>query len=190
MRENHQKMMPWGSQNRPKMVNNLPKNAWKSQKVPKKSIFWGIVFLMIFWTLKMTKKGSQAIGPDLAGERKAQFGSDVTMRPSAAICWSWYYNVVTCCCTAEHGRAPQITAEHSRAHHSTAEHTAEHSKARQSTAEHSRAQKSTAEQGRARQNTAQHSRAQQSTAENSREQQRTAENSRARQSTAQHSRER
>ena len=29
-----------------------------------------------------------AIEPDLAGERKAQFGSNVTMRPSAAICWS------------------------------------------------------------------------------------------------------
>ena len=37
---------------------------------------------------KARKDAPEAIKPDLAGERKAQFGSNVTMRPSAAICWS------------------------------------------------------------------------------------------------------
>ena len=42
---------------------------------------------------KKTKKGPEAIEPDLAGERKAHVESDVTMLLSAAICGIWCYNV-------------------------------------------------------------------------------------------------
>ena len=38
--------------------------------------------------LKAPKTSLEAFEPDLAGKRKAQFGSDVNMLPSAAICWS------------------------------------------------------------------------------------------------------
>ena len=55
------KMTPGGSQNRPKILKKWSQNHQKSPKMPKKLIFWGVEFLMIFWMAKKSKKGGTPI---------------------------------------------------------------------------------------------------------------------------------
>ena len=55
------KMTPGGPQKTPKILKKWSQNRQKSRKMPKKSIFWGIDFLMIFWMAKKSKKGSTTI---------------------------------------------------------------------------------------------------------------------------------
>ena len=50
------KMTPGGTQNTPKILKKWPQNRQKSRKMPKKLIFWGVDFLMIFWMTKKSKK--------------------------------------------------------------------------------------------------------------------------------------
>ena len=55
------KMTPGGSQNRPKILKKWSQNRQKSPKMPKKLIFWGVEFSMIFWVAKKSKKGGITI---------------------------------------------------------------------------------------------------------------------------------
>ena len=55
------KMTPGGSQNRPKILKKWSQNRQKSPKMPKKLIFWGVEFSMIFWVAKKSKKGGMTI---------------------------------------------------------------------------------------------------------------------------------
>ena len=55
------KMTPGGPQNRSKIVKKRLLNRQKSPKMPKKSIFWGVDFLMIFWMAKKSEKGGMPI---------------------------------------------------------------------------------------------------------------------------------
>ena len=51
------KITPGGPQNTPKILKKWLQNRQKSRKMPKKLIFWGVDFLMIFWMAKKSKKG-------------------------------------------------------------------------------------------------------------------------------------
>ena len=55
------KMTPGGPQNTPKILKKRLQNRQKSRKMPKKLIFWGVDFLMIFWMAKKSKKGGMPI---------------------------------------------------------------------------------------------------------------------------------
>ena len=55
------KMTPGGPQNTSKILKKWSQNRQKSRKMPKKLIFRGVDFLMIFWMTKKSKKEGMAI---------------------------------------------------------------------------------------------------------------------------------
>ena len=56
------KMTPWGPPGDPKMGKNKKLKNKKAPKNSPKQVFWGVIFLMIFW---VAKKVSEKLTPDI-----------------------------------------------------------------------------------------------------------------------------